>query len=209
MDQEKYSVVVADDHRGIRKGIIQIIESDPAFKVVAEAGDGTHAVAAVKKHHPDLLILDVMLPDMEGPEVARTITNQERSIKILALSTFDYPEFIQNMLANGAQGYVTKDEAPDLLHQAALEILRGDEQLWLSGELRGKLGENLVPSMETSPSYSKEEFKILDLLKQGKSENEIAGVLDYSQKRLSRYLKILAMKHNADSLEDLRMIINS
>ena len=208
MNQEEYSVVVADDHRGIRKGIIQIIESDPAFKVVAEAKDGSHAVAAVEKYQPDLLILDVMLPDMEGPEVAMTITNRESSIKILALSTFDYPEYIQNMLASGAQGYVTKDEAPDLLHQAALDILRGDGQLWLSRELRGKLGENLVPNMETSPSYSKEELRILDLIKQGKSENEIAGHLDYSQKRLSRYLKILAMKHNAKSFEELRTIIN-
>ena len=132
----KYTVVIADDHSGIRTGITGILEGSGDFKVVAEAGDGIEALRAVQEHQPDLLVLDVKLPELEGPEVASSLSSSDVSTTILALSSYDLPEFVDSMIENGASGYLTKDQAPQWLPTAALDLLEGRKKIWISANLR-------------------------------------------------------------------------
>lgn len=136
----KYTVVIADDHQGIRTGITGILEGSGEFTVVAEAGDGLEALHAVEEHKPDLLILDVKLPEMEGPEVARSLSSSDVPTMILALSSYDLPEFVESMIENGARGYLTKDQAPQWLSTAALDLLEGRKEIWVAEDLRKKIG---------------------------------------------------------------------
>jgi len=142
MDQ-KYTVIIADDHPGIRSGVARILEGSGEFEVVAEAGDGKEALQVVQKHLPDLLILDVKLPEMAGPEVAQNLSSSDLPTIILALSSYDVPEFVENMIENGAKGYLTKDQAPKWLPVAALDLLEGRKELWITENLREKTGIDL------------------------------------------------------------------
>lgn len=137
--QEPYQVIIADDHPGVRQGIQEILHQAGNFEVIAHASDGRKAVELVEQREPDLLILDVILPELRGDEVARQITADKSPTKILALSSFKTPQYIACMLENGASGYLTKDEAPDLIGRAAQEILQGESEIWISQELRENL----------------------------------------------------------------------
>ncbi|MEJ2448016.1 MAG: response regulator transcription factor [Anaerolineales bacterium] len=138
MDQ-KFTVVIADDHPGIRSGITGILESSGDFAVVGEAGDGKEALLLVQRLEPDLLVLDVKLPEMEGPEVAASLSDLELPTIILALSSYDLPEFVENMIQNGARGYLTKDLAPRWLSVAALDLLEDRKKIWVPEKLRKDL----------------------------------------------------------------------
>ncbi len=142
MDQ-KYTVVIADDHPGIRSGITGILEGSGDFTVVGEAGDGKEALQVVLDVEPDLLVLDVKLPELEGPEVARALSAEDLPTIILALSSYDLPEFVADMIQNGARGYLTKDQAPRCLSAAALDLLEGREQIWVDDDLRQEIGLDL------------------------------------------------------------------
>ena len=91
MDQ-KITVVIADDHQGVRQGIKQLIERGGRFEVIAEAEDGKQAIEIVKQEMPDLLILDVVMPLLRGDEVARRLINEKPDLKILAVSSFEHPK---------------------------------------------------------------------------------------------------------------------
>jgi DNA-binding NarL/FixJ family response regulator len=136
----KYTVVIADDHPGIRSGIAGILERSGDFKVVAETGNGKDALRVVKQREPDLLILDVKLPEIEGPEVAQNLTSCGVQTIILALSSYDIPEFVVSMIENGAKGYLTKEQAPRWLPSAALDLLEGNREIWITDKLRHKAG---------------------------------------------------------------------
>jgi len=138
MDQ-KFTVVIADDHPGIRSGIMGILEGSGNFAVVGEARDGMEALLLVKRLEPDLLVLDVKLPEMEGPEVAASLSDLELPTIILALSSYDLPEFVENMIQNGARGYLTKDLAPRWLSVAALDLLEDRKDIWVPEKLRKDL----------------------------------------------------------------------
>jgi len=141
--EEKYTVIIADDHAGIRSGVAGILEGSGDFKVVAEAEDGKGALRAVEQHLPDLLILDVKLPEMAGPEVAQNLSSRNLSTIILALSSYDLPEFVENMIENGARGYLTKDQAPRWLPVAARDLLEGRKEIWIDENLLENTGIDL------------------------------------------------------------------
>jgi two-component system, NarL family, invasion response regulator UvrY len=139
---ETYKVIVADDHSGIRSGVREIIEESGEFEVVAEAENGRETLNIVKKIAPDLLILDVQLPDIGGPDIAWKLTSDHISTAILALSAYGLPDFVFEMIENGAQGYLTKEQAPELLLQAARDLMSTGEEIWIADELKEKIGIN-------------------------------------------------------------------
>ncbi len=199
-----YTVVIADDHEGVRKGIKTLIEKGGQFVVVGQAEDGKKAVKLVNKTDPDLLILDVKLPVMRGEEVAQRLTSENPEIKILALSSFDNPQYILGMFESGVRGYLTKEEAPRLLRKAASEIVAKDSEHWLSPDLKAQSGITFQQTVTHEVTISVTEHKILALLKEGRTKLEIANSLNFPMRRLERYLQILMMKFEVDDLDSLR-----
>jgi DNA-binding NarL/FixJ family response regulator len=124
-------VLVVDDHPVLRRGIKTILEKAEDIEVVGEAGDGRAALELVEELPADVLLLDIEMPQMDGLEVAREINKNEMPIRILALSAYDDNEYVLGMLECGADGYLTKDEAPDLLVRAVRRVASG-EAGWLS-----------------------------------------------------------------------------
>lgn len=201
--EQKITVVIADDHQGVRQGIRQLIEKGGRFEVVGEAEDGKQAIEIVKQETPDLLILDVVMPLMRGDEVARRLIAEKPELKILAVSSFDNPQYILTMLENGARGFLTKDEAPELLQKAANEIIRNNDRIWVSEKLKQQTGINIGPSVNSALTLSQTEHRILAMLKAGASKDDIADEFSFSDNQLERYLKILLIKFDVSSVEAL------
>lgn len=124
-------VLVADDHPMLRRGMRTFLEKAGDIEVVGEAADGREALNLAKKLPADVLLLDVEMPEMDGMQVAREINKNEIPVRILALSAYDDNQYVLGMLACGAAGYLTKDEAPGLVVTAIRRVAAGEEG-WLS-----------------------------------------------------------------------------
>jgi DNA-binding NarL/FixJ family response regulator len=124
-------VLLADDHPMLRRGMRALLEKAGDIEVVGEAADGREALELVEELPADVLLLDVEMPEMDGMQVAREINKNEIPVRILALSAYDDNQYVLGMLACGAAGYLTKDEAPGLVVTAIRRVAAGEEG-WLS-----------------------------------------------------------------------------
>lgn len=115
-------VILADDHAAIRRGIRRILEQDPNILVIGESSTGAGVIPLVCELQPDILLLDIEMPDMKGYHVARELRACRIRVLILALSTCDENHFIEEILRSGMDGYINKSEAPVKIHQAIYEI---------------------------------------------------------------------------------------
>jgi len=127
----KIRVLLVDDHAAVRTGVRRLLEKARDMLVVGEAGDGFQAIKMVEELEPDIVVLDVEMPRMNGLAVARQLTDQHAAVKILALSAYDDRQYILGMLDQGAVGYMIKDEVPEMLVQAIRDITVVN-QPWLS-----------------------------------------------------------------------------
>jgi DNA-binding NarL/FixJ family response regulator len=131
-------VVLAEDNEIVRRGIRRLLNRVEDIEVVGEAVNGVEALRLVDELLPDVLLLDVEMPQLDGIKVARQLKNGRQKTRILVLSAYDDQEYIQEMLANGASGYLIKDEAPDRIVEAVKGVAQG-EMGWVSPKVLEKL----------------------------------------------------------------------
>ena len=123
------SVLIADDQALVRTGFRMILETDTEIRVVAEAGDGSQAVDASRRTHPDIVLMDIRMPVMDGLEATRQLLAGEAPPRVLMLTTFDLDEYVFDALVAGASGFLLKDVAPEHLLAAIHIIAQGDSLL--------------------------------------------------------------------------------
>ena len=138
MKQATVRVVLAEDNEGIRTGIRKLLNKTLDIEVVGEVGNGAGVIGLIDQLRPDILLLDVEMPLLNGIEVARQLKDKQNSIPILVLSAYANREYIRAMLDQGVSGYLVKDEAPERIVEAIREIAQGQTG-WVSPQVRAKL----------------------------------------------------------------------
>jgi DNA-binding NarL/FixJ family response regulator len=201
MIEKQIKVVIVDDFPGVRAGIKNLLQSAKDIVVVGEGANGKEALELAFSKNPDIMLLDVELPDLRGDIVTHRIHETQPNIKVLAVSSYSDREYIHGMLETGAVGYITKDEAPAMLLEAIRSIVYSGGN-WLSP--RAVKNTRLVPIEEQM--LSKREIDILEQLVLNRSDKEIADFLDTDEKHVKSYLKLLMTKFEAESLNSLKAI---
>ena len=203
-------ILIADDHDIIRAGIRSVLEAHPQFAVVAEAGSGAQAVELARLHHPDLIIMDVSMPGMDGIEAAGAILREAPGTRVLALSMHESRDYLARMLKAGASGYMLKIFAAKEILNAVNTVMDG--RTYLSPSMIGGVVRDIITDangharMATIPSLSPRQFEVLKLIVSGRSLKEIAFQLNLSVKTLEKHRQQVMAKLGAGSSAELVMI---
>lgn len=184
------NVLIIDDHAILRSGLKMLINSAGGLRVTGEAGTGREAVESFKKNAPDIVVLDITLPDMSGLEVAREIKRTAPAAKILVLTMHDNANYVREFVRIGVSGYIVKKSADSELINAIRAINRGD--MFIDPSLTKALLSE-APEREENRLSSREE-EVLRLLVKGYLGKEIAGRLKISVKTVETYRARIAEK---------------
>ena len=175
------SVLVVDDHALFRTGVANIINQETDLHVIAEAGNGVEALDAFEAHRPDVTLLDLRMPHMEGVEVVRRMRLRDPDVKVIVLTTYDTDEDISRALKAGAKAFVLKDISAEALVACIHDVLRG--KTYLAPAAAAKLAEGF-----TRIQLTPREMSALRLLADGKANKEIATQLGISERTVKTHL---------------------
>lgn len=175
------TVLLVDDHALLRTGVANIIDQEPDLHVVAEAGSGVEAIEAYDRHRPDVTLLDLRMPLMEGVEVVRRIRERDPDARVIVLTTYDTDDEITQALRAGAKAYVLKDISADDLVACIRSVLAG--RTYLAPAAAAKLAEG-VTRVQLTPR----EITALRLMADGKANKEIAQELRISERTVKSHL---------------------
>lgn len=198
----KIKVFICDDHTLFREGIKSILGRNPDIEILGEAKTGREAVEKVLRLRPDVVLMDVGLPDLSGLVATRRIKQAQKQIQILMLSMYDEEEMIASSLDAGASGYVLKDAPlPQLLH--AIEAVRKGGTYLSSGSLKKVLIQHRKTAVDSYERLSDREREVLQLLAEGLSVKEIASRLNLSVKTVDAHKYNLMRKLDIHSQGEL------
>ena len=186
-------VLIADDHPIVCKGIRNILDPAVGITVVGEAKSGEEALQMIESLHPDVVLLDMELPDINGIEVVKKVVETGTSVRILGLSTYDDSEYISQLISMGASGYLLKDEMPDTIVEAVRGVARG-ETGWVSRKVAAKLSQILQDEQVGSTNLTPREMEVLHLVVDGKTNAEIGLNLGISEKTVEKHLEAIFRK---------------
>jgi len=197
-------IIIADDHSLFRQGLKAIIEKSTKLEVVMEAANGKEALEGCKKYKPDLVIMDVTMPLMNGIEATRKIIEECENIKILALSAHVDRKFISEILSAGASGYLHKNCNQQELLDALEQLSNGN--MYICPDLTGIVVQDFVQNIKENPepkNLTSREYEVLQLVAEGFSTKEIAENLHLSVKTIETHRMHIMEKVNVTSVAAL------
>jgi DNA-binding NarL/FixJ family response regulator len=194
-------IVLVDDHQMLRDGLRTIVNLNEEFEVVGEAADGRKAIELASSLRPDVVVMDVVMPGMNGIEATQQILTESPETKIVALSVYTDKRYVTRMLEAGATGYVLKVAAHGLLLEAIRAVMRGD--VFLSPEIAHLASEWQPSSNSVFRTLGSREREVLQLIAEGKTSLEIAALLHIAPKTVDTHRQNIMRKLGIHRLADL------
>ena len=198
-------ILLADDHTIIQQGLCALLEKQPDIEVVGAVGDGQKALELVRETRPDIVIMDISMPNLNGIDATNKITSKPGGAKVIALSMHSRRRFVTDMLKAGASGYILKECLFDELIKAIQTVLKGG--IYLSPKITGVVVEDYINRlsgfMPKEISLTGREREVLQLLSEGKSTKEIAHQLHVSGKTIESNRRNIMNKLDIHSVAEL------
>ncbi len=204
-------IVLIDDHKLFREGVKRILEFEPSFDVVAEGDDGIVAEEIVKEHHPDVVLMDINMPNMNGVQATSDLVKNFPNTHVIILSIHDDESYVTHALKTGAQGYLLKEMDSDALIEAIKVVSDGGSYLHpkvthnLVQEYRRLAQDNVLGFSEYGVEYrkplhllTKRECEVLQLLAEGKSNRAVSESLYISEKTVKNHVSNILQKMNVN-----------
>ena len=190
-------IILVDDHKIFREGIKALITSEKIANVIAEAKDGLEFLDLIENHSPDLILMDISMPNMNGIEATKIAISQNPNLNILVLSSYSDAEYHQRMIDAGVKGFIIKDSGMDELRDAIEHVARGE--CYFSNDLLRNLIKRTKPQIteiEVKDEHllSKREIEVLELICKGLSNDEIADKLFISKETVKGHRKNILAK---------------
>ncbi len=201
-----FNILIADDHRILRESLRRVLEDEPDMKVIAEAQDGSEAVNMAKKTKPDVILMDISMPKLNGIEAARKILREQPSTKILILSMHSNKQFIEDAFQAGIRGYLLKNCAISEV-VSAIHVLENG-QYYISPDIAGVVIEDFIQftpaKSDTDPNVlSNREKEILQHIANGETTKKISQSLYVSEKTVETHRKHIMKKLHCSNLAEL------
>ena len=192
-------VVVADDQGMVRSGFSVLLNAQPDIEVIAEAVNGEEAIARAAELHPDVILMDVRMPVLDGLQATRVITAMDGAPKALVLTTFDLDDYVYEALRSGASGFLLKDASAGELAEAVRLVAAGDALLSPGVTRRliaefARMGAPRSPGRQQLDGLTERESEVLALVARGMSNAEIAGYLVVAEQTVKTHVSRILMK---------------
>jgi DNA-binding NarL/FixJ family response regulator len=199
-------VIIADDHQIMRQGLKILLEKESDMEVVGEAADGRSTVTLARDLSPDIVVMDINMPEMNGIEAAHRILSELPDVKVIALSMYSDSRFVVDMLKVGAQGYLLKDCAFEELVQAIRLVMA--QKTYLSPEIaeivvKGYVNLDSRASQSVLSALTPRERQVLQMITEGKRSSQIADLLQISVKTVDTHRQQIMNKLKTHSVAEL------
>jgi DNA-binding NarL/FixJ family response regulator len=199
-------IILADDHRIMREGLRALLEREAGIEVIAEAENGRTTVELSRELNPDVVVIDIGMPDLNGIDATRQIVSESPTVKVIALSMHSDRKFVREMLSAGASGYLLKDSAFEELGAALATVI--NNQTYLSPKIADTVVKDYLGKIETkeskaSPALTKREREVLQLIAEGRTTKDIASQLYVSIKTIETHRKQIMDKVGLNSVAEL------
>jgi NarL family two-component system response regulator LiaR len=199
--QAQLKIVLADDHQVVRQGLRTFLELYDDVRVVGEAEDGARCVEVVRREKPDVVLMDLVMPVMDGIEAIRKLRELDLGARVIVLTSFAEDDKVFPAIRAGASSYLLKDVSPDDLIQAIRAVHRGETRLHpeIARRLMEEVAQGRVSRGPAALDLSERELEVLRLVAEGRSNRDIAGLLVISEKTVKTHVSnILSKLHMAD-----------
>ncbi|MFQ5674326.1 MAG: response regulator [bacterium] len=202
----RLKILLADDHKIVRDGLHSLLKKEAGMEVIGEADNGRETVQLAREMEPDIIIMDISMPDLNGVEATRQIISNSPEAKIIALSMHSDKRFVKGILSAGAKGYLLKDSAFEELVDAIHTVVSG--KFYLSSGIAGVvvkdyIGSKSAKNLLNSDLLSAREREVLQLIAEGKSTKEVAATLHVSVKTIETHRQKIMQKLNIHSVAGL------
>jgi DNA-binding NarL/FixJ family response regulator len=185
-------ILIADDHPVVREGLVTILDREPDMRVVGQAANGREAVEQYQQVQPDVTLMDLSMPHLDGYEAMQQIRAYDAAARVVALTTFAGEQDIHRSLHSGALSFILKDASPDALMQCIREVSSG--KVWLPPSVAGRLAESLRHAPLT-----RRERDVLQLLCEGRSNRDIGARLNVAEGTVKIHVNKILVKLRASS----------
>ncbi|MGV8145604.1 MAG: response regulator [Alkaliphilus sp.] len=191
---EKIKILIADDHSLVREGLKQILELENDIQIVGEAGDGEEAIELLKHVKPDIVILDINMPKMNGIQTLRRMKDIDITTKIIMLTFHEEEEYLKETLNLGANGYVLKDAESESLTKAIRDVYKGETSVPPNIVFENQTPYGQMVDEKGKGGLTKREYEVLILIAEGITNKEIAERLFISEKTVKNHVSSIFKK---------------